>query len=517
MNSDSTHQSNTKEIIDLNKIYIQDTFTDLINALSKVIGDLYLKSIPLLSKSQNLIVPFESNIIKLLSTSTTNKSELNIIINELKVIKENYKELIKEIEVNIITFKEKAKKIFKEMKSLKSNKVEDIYNDYARKHSLKNVHLKINNDPLRKSNTLTGVNNNSNKNILKERNKTMNKNNSQDNNKLVSNFNLVKNLVTKLGEYNFIIKNHSNEEWENFNKIYGRLIVEINKAFNNMKTLKNSVVKNNLKSNNKTEKEEKNPFIMVNNNNNNVTMTTTNNNSYYNIIDKDDIKELKSANKNSETENEINLLKNKNSALEKQLQEYIEEMNKTKEEYESKYKSLNDKNTSLSKDLVNKNHEIQFLQNSNKLKVSEITKLKLIVKNNEKQLKVQKRKVDELKEKSPGNIKIKDLLGNKKGTLDNKNNEDNIKNNEELEKLENEIKILKETIEKKNENINEFEKELNLMNDKNKIFIEELNNKDIKIKDNDKYINNLKTEKEKLINNLKEHKNLEVINYNLIV
>ena len=494
MNSDSTYQSNTKEVIDLNKIYIQDTFTDLINALSKVIGDLYLKSIPLLTTSQNLIVPFESSISKLSSITTNNKSEINVIINELNKIKENYKVIIKDIDFNIKTFKEKAKKIFKEMKNQKSHKIEDIYNDYARKHSLKNGQLKINIDPLRKSNTLTGVNNNSNKNLIKERNKTTNKNNYQDKNnqsRLGLNFNLIRKLTIKLGEYNSIIKCHSNDEWENFNKIHKQLILEINKAFNNMKTLKNPLGNNHLKSISKTEKEEKNPFIMVNNNNNNVTMTTTNNNSYYNIIDKDNIKELKSVTNNSEIENEINILKNKNISLEKKLHEYEEEMIKTKEEYELKYKSLNDKNTSLSKDLVNKNHEIQFLQNSNKLKISEITKMKLIVKNNEKQLKVQKRKVDELKEKSPGNIKIKDLLGNKKGTLDNKNNEEDTKNKEELEKLENEIKTLKETIDKKDEDINELEKELNLMNDKNKIFIEELNNKDNKIKDDDKYINNL--------------------------
>ena len=62
-----------------------------------------------------------------------------------------------------------------------------------------------------------------------------------------------------------------------------------------------------------------NPFIMLNNNNNNnITMTTTNNNSYYNIIDKDNLKDLKNnnSNRNSKLENsnidlqkEINFLK----------------------------------------------------------------------------------------------------------------------------------------------------------------------------------------------------------------
>ena len=42
---------------------------------------------------------------------------------------------------------------------------------------------------------------------------------------------------------------------------------------------------------------------MVNNNNNNVTMTTTNNNSYYNIIDKDNIKEINSSSFHSKNKN----------------------------------------------------------------------------------------------------------------------------------------------------------------------------------------------------------------------
>ena len=128
---------------------------------------------------------------------------------------------------------------------------------------------------------------------------------------------------------------------------------------------------------------------MVNNNSNNVTMTTTNNNSYYNIIDKDNIKEFKTNNVPHQ-EN----LENKNNILEKKIKEYEEEMTKLKDEYELKFKTLNDRNTSLSKDLVNKNHEIQILQNSNKLKINELTKMKLILKTNERQLKVQKEKVE---------------------------------------------------------------------------------------------------------------------------
>ena len=122
--------------------------------------------------------------------------------------------------------------------------------------------------------------------------------------------------------------------------------------------------------------------------------------------------------------------------------------------------------------------------------MSELTKMKLIVKNNEKQLKVQKRKVEELKEKSPGGIKIKDLLGNKRGNINDKKNDDN-KHKEEIEKLENEIKTLNDIIDKKNEDIDELKKNLGEKNDRNNLFIEELNYKDNKIKDDDKYINNL--------------------------
>ena len=66
---------------------------------------------------------------------------------------------------NIELFKDKAKKIFAEMKNQKKNKVDALYNDYARKHSLKNEQQKLNLAPIRKSNTNNEI----------KRNKTMNK------------------------------------------------------------------------------------------------------------------------------------------------------------------------------------------------------------------------------------------------------------------------------------------------------------------------------------------------------
>ena len=507
MISDSNIQPNKKEVININNIFFEDSFIDLINNLSSSIGDLYKTSVQLIKSSHQLIFPFESNLSQLLSLSSS-KPELFSIIKELTIIKEKIKMITNSTNENIEIFKENAKKIFAEMKNQKKNKVDALYNDYARKHSLKNEQQKINLDPLRKSNPNNEI----------KRNKTLNKasgkksNTSQ--NKLGFNFNLIKNLVNKLGEYNNIIKNHSVNDYENFNKIQKQLSTEINR-FINMNIMKNIEGDDQKRLDTKTELDDKNPFMVVNNNSNNVTMTTTNNNSYYNIIDKDNIKELKSAsfhgNSKSDVTNEINIINNKNIFLEKKLKEYEEEMKKIKEDYELNYKILNDKNTSLSKDLVNKNHEIQMLQNSNKQKISEITKLKLIQKNNEKQLRVKKAKAEQQREKSPGNIKIKDLLGNKNNVIENKNNEDELNNNnkEQIKKLEEELKTLKDTINKKDENISNLEKDVEEVNNKNQSLKEEINYKDIKINDDDKLIINLRSEKDKLVNKIKEHKNLE--------
>ena len=70
------------------------------------------------------------------------------------------------------SFCEKAKEIFKEMNKKKNISVENIYNDYARKHSLKNEDQRNNLDISRRSNNMLGNKNTSNKNLKKERNKT---------------------------------------------------------------------------------------------------------------------------------------------------------------------------------------------------------------------------------------------------------------------------------------------------------------------------------------------------------
>ena len=478
MNSDTTYNSNQKDIINLNNIFFEDSFTDLINDLNKAIISLYRKYKPSITKFNQLITPFELNLSELSTIASKSESEFIHIVKNLTIIKDNFMNITKEIDNNIEIFKESAKKIFQEMKIQKKNKVEEIYNDYARKHSLKNEQQKTDLNLRRKSNMNRDL----------RRNKTQN-----DVNNISEKLGLIKNLINKLGEYNLIIKNHSETDSDNFNKIQKQLLFEINKFFK-IKTMKNI----DTKSISQAKSEDVNPFIMVNNNSNNVTMTTTNNNSYYNIIDKDNIKEFKTNNVPHQ-EN----LENKNNILEKKIKEYEEEMTKLKDEYELKFKTLNDRNTSLSKDLVNKNHEIQILQNSNKLKINELTKMKLILKTNERQLKVQKEKVEKLREKSPGIIKIKDILGKKKENTENNQINDN---KQQMDKLEEEIKILKDTLGKKDENISDLEKDMSDINDKNKVLKNEINLKDIKINSDDKIINNLKSEKQKLINKIKEQK-----------
>ena len=229
MNSDSTYQTNKKEIININNIYFEDSITDLINVLVKSIGDFYLKSLPLIKTSHQLIIPFESNLSKITSMTSTSQSDLYKIINELTIIKEKYKIITKDIDINIKIFKENAQKIFKELKNQKNNKVEDIFNDYAKRHSLKNNQLNINNDVLRKSNTI--MNSNSSKNIKKEKNKMIDINNIQEKNiqdKSGLNVNLIKNLINKLGDFHSIIKIHSMEDYETFNGIQKQLLYEIN-------------------------------------------------------------------------------------------------------------------------------------------------------------------------------------------------------------------------------------------------------------------------------------------------
>ena len=572
-------------------------------------------------------------------------SNINSIIKDFKLI------AIKS-EENLKSFIEKSKIIFKEMKNKKNSKLEEVYNDYALGNTLKINQKKeaenSNLDQLRFSHQSKTSSNSQKPN--RQRNKTNNKGAITSTNinkkRTFTSIISLKTLVQKMSEYTDIISNYSNDAKENYLNLQKQILYEVNKSLmtNTSKSVEkkaqnqnkcNSIpTYNNINVNNNIP----NPFIMVNNNSNNVTLTTTNNNSYYNIVDNENIKDLKSTtfNRNSSLENyvsnnneliqEINNLKlelqesnnknknleniikesnnnmenlkneknkyktdtdikiksleNENNELKKQYTLILEknnkendkkdesekdvspkvdesEIKKLKEEIENKTKEyeenikrlneqienqkkendkMNDENTSLSKFLADKNREIQLLQNSIKLKINELNKLKLIVKTNEKQLKVKKLKADQKKANSPNNLKIKDLLGssqkihdinsnsnNNSPNVSTNNENNNIFNKETISKLEEEIKDLKEEIEKNKEeiekakeekeslttNINALEKDISNKINENEILENELSNKNNKIEDENKIINELKSEKDKLILKLKEYKNSE--------
>ena len=656
----ANHPSGEK--ININNICFEDSFIALINKLSKAIQEYYHPTSELISKSINLIPLFEKNINQMLSILkqtnvifTSNNQNIYTNIDYFNSIKNEYKSIAIKSEENLKSFIEKSKIIFKEMKNKKNSKLEEIYNDYAlgntQKINQKNEAENSNLNQLRFSHQ-SKANSNSQK-PNRQRNKTNNKgaivstniNKKRTFNSIMS----VKTLAQKMSEYVDIISTYSNDAKENYLNLQKQILYEVNKSLmtNTSKSVEkktqnqnksNSIpTYNNINVNNNIP----NPFIMVNNNSNNVTLTTTNNNSYYNIVDNENIKDLKSTtfNRNSSLENyisnnndliqEINNLKlelqeannknknlenkikeldnmenlkknekntfdkyktdtdikiksleNENNELKKQMTLILEknnnennkkdepekeeshkvdesEIKKLKEEMENKTKEyeenikklneqidnqkkenekMNDENTSLSKFLADKNREIQLLQNSNKLKINELNKLKLIVKTNEKQLKVKKLKAEQKKANSPNNLKIKDLLGNSQKIHDinsNSNNNspnvstnhenNNIFNKETITKLEEEIKDLKEEIEKAKEeiekakeekeslttNISSLEKDISNKINEYEILENELNNKNNKIEDENKVINELKSEKDKLILKLKEYKNSE--------
>ena len=643
----TNHPSGEK--ININNIFFEDSFIDLINKLSKAIQEYYHPTLGLISKSANLILLLENNINQMRSENSQN---IFTNINNINLIKNEYKLIVKKSEENLKSFIEKSKIIFKEMKNKKNSKLEEVYNDYALGNTLKINQKKeaenSNLDQLRFSHQSKTSSNSQKPN--RQRNKTNNKGAITSTNinkkRTFTSIISLKTLVQKMSEYTDIISNYSNDAKENYLNLQKQILYEVNKSLmtNTSKSVEkkaqnqnkcNSIpTYNNINVNNNIP----NPFIMVNNNSNNVTLTTTNNNSYYNIVDNENIKDLKSTtfNRNSSLENyvsnnneliqEINNLKlelqesnnknknleniikesnnnmenlkneknkyktdtdikiksleNENNELKKQYTLILEknnkendkkdesekdvspkvdesEIKKLKEEIENKTKEyeenikrlneqienqkkendkMNDENTSLSKFLADKNREIQLLQNSIKLKINELNKLKLIVKTNEKQLKVKKLKADQKKANSPNNLKIKDLLGssqkihdinsnsnNNSPNVSTNNENNNIFNKETISKLEEEIKDLKEEIEKNKEeiekakeekeslttNINALEKDISNKINENEILENELSNKNNKIEDENKIINELKSEKDKLILKLKEYKNSE--------
>ena len=621
----------TREKININNIFFEDNFIDLINKLSKIIQEHYHLSLGLISKSAYLIPIFQNNINQISSIIENNNNnlfneskELEINIINLNSIKNEY-ELIKKItEENLKNFIQNSKNIFKEMKNIKNNKLDEIYNNYAcQKNNLNTI------DQMQRIKSINFPTSNS-KNQKSIRNKTSTRINNNNKNSL---FNLpfLKSLIYKMNEYNDIISNYSYEAMENYSKLQKQILFEINKSVNS--SMSKSVDKNkNIKIPINMNDGEKKPCILIKTNSNELTMTSTNNNSYFNIIDNDgfnigelkdlnnntfnnsnkskdlidEIKDLKlkledskSLNKtlestlresenfkksekmkfnkykieteirmkflekeNNELKNEYNHLLRKrqseeneeetttnplsaernfehNLKIENEMKKLREEMDKKKNEYElnikklneeinedkkeneKKLKILNDENTSLSKYLADKNREIQILQNSNKLKQNEINKLKLIIKNNEKQLKVKQNKENKKNVYNPNSIKIKDLLSNpNKCDIDGVNN---LYNKEIVGKLEMEITKLKEEIEELNEekdnlalNINVLESNISDKTNENMLLEKDIEEKDYKIKDDLRLINELKTEKDKLMLKLKEYKDIEELNLSQI-
>jgi hypothetical protein len=623
--------------ININNIFFEDSFIDLINKLSKSIQEYYHPSLALITKSSKSLNLFENYLNQLISAIDNNNdiytnninTELYTNINNLISIKNELKVYTIKADENLKIFMEKSKIIFKEMKTKKNDKLEDIYNDYARKNNINSINQRIsnynitNNDNEHINNLSQGGNakayrlsqmsqNHSNLNSQKrERNKTMNKTNTNYNFTHI-NIPFIKNLIVKMNEYDEIISKYSNEAKDNYTKLKKQLLFEINKSINSNSSKsverkgfnKSYTIQTNKNNTNTNVNNNNNPFIMVNNNNNNVTMTTTNNNSYYNFIDNqnlqnlnnnsfntkgldnyinnnnnniDQMKEINNlkeqlkeaniiiesmklekknynkfrneleikikslANQNNELKKENSLLlkkdskddRNKNcnediteekSMVDAEVKKLKEELENKKKEYELNFKKLNDENTSLSKCLADKNREIQVLQNNNKLKMNELNKIKLIVKTNEKQLKVKKLKADQQKANSPNTIKIKDLLSNSRNDHDNNEalspnisyNTDNPINKEMISKLESQISQLKEEKESLTSNLSVLEKDINEKISEKEILENELNNKNNIIKDENILIGELKAEKEKLIHKLKEYKNIEELNLSQI-
>ena len=621
----------TREKININNIFFEDNFIDLINKLSKIIQEHYHLTLGLISKSAYLIPIFQNNINQISSIIENNNNnlfneskELEINIINLNSIKNDYELIKKKTEENLKNFIQNSKNIFKEMKNIKNNKLDEIYNNYAcQKNNLNTI------DQMQRIKSINFTTSNS-KNQKSIRNKTSTRINNNNKNSL---FNLpfLKSLIYKMNEYNDIISNYSYEAMENYSKLQKQILFEINKSVNS--SMSKSVDKNkNMKIPINMNDGEKKPCILIKTNSNELTMTSTNNNSYFNIIDNDgfnigelkdlnnntfnnsnkskdlidEIKDLKlkledskSLNKtlestlresenfkksekmkfnkykieteirmkflekeNNELKNEYNHLLRKrqseeneeetttnplsaernfehNLKIENEMKKLREEMDKKKNEYElnikklneeinedkkeneKKLKILNDENTSLSKYLADKNREIQILQNSNKLKQNEINKLKLIIKNNEKQLKVKQNKENKKNVYNPNSIKIKDLLSNpNKCDIDGVNN---LYNKEIVGKLEMEITKLKEEIEELNEekdnlalNINVLESNISDKINENMLLEKDIEEKDYKIKDDLRLINELKTEKDKLMLKLKEYKDIEELNLSQI-
>ena len=231
----------TEEKINVNKIFFEDSFIDLINKLSKQIGEYYRKSKCLLSESFNLFTKFDKNMnqIFLLNKNNNiydfeNNQELSKIINNINVIYKELKLISTKAEENLKIFMEKANTTFKEMKEKKNKSLEEIYTDYANKNSPKTIEQNkefnagaVN--PFRLSDLSVTTSNSQNK--IKERNKTINKTQNSKNNSL-NNMKTIRNLINQMSNYNSIISHHSQKAKDNYIDLQHQILYEINKSIN---------------------------------------------------------------------------------------------------------------------------------------------------------------------------------------------------------------------------------------------------------------------------------------------
>ena len=509
-----------REKININKIFFEDSFIELINELSNTIYEYYHKSLPLLAQSSNIFQIFEKNINEIIPLSeidnnnniyyNKNNHEISTYLNDFK---KEFISILKKVEENLKLFIEKSKTIFKEMKEKKNAKVEEIYNDYAnnKKNEDKNKEFNSPNvDPLRLSH-LSKTSSGS-QNAKRERNKTNNKISSINKNNSSFKASGLKNLVSQMSKFTNIISNHSNEAKENYIKLQKQILYEINKILNvnsSKSAEKKNVAKTNTISVYNTNSTLNSPFIMVNNNNNNnVTMTTTNNNSYYNIINKDNLKEIKSpsSNRNSKLENYIssnNDLKNENN----NLKTHLEELKIENKNLEKKIEELNNNIDIIKKSEKNKlikyktDYEMKnkTLENQNNELKNKCSLLIKKLENNDQRL--DGNAID--MNPPPGEIKkLKEEIENNKIEYEQKIQKLNEEMNKDKKEIEQKLKKLNDENTSLSKFLADKNREIQILQNSNKLKINELNKLKLIVKNNEKQlkVKKLKADQQKASN-----------------
>ena len=468
----------SQEIINVNKIFFEDSFIDLINKLSKTINTYNHQSIFLISKTSNLFNKFESNIQKIVlineqniyNYNINNKQRISKVINDINLIIKEFKSMISIAEENLKIFFENAKNIFKEMKNKKNNSLEEIYNDYISHNSPKNNNQK--NEKNKNSNYKAKIISYS-QNQIKERNIINNKRSLYNSNIKLMNYVNIKKLISNMSYYNNIIANNSPKEKENYINLQKQLLFEINKSIN-LNQSKNDRIRNRIK--NKIIAEFSNNDIIRNNKsyttnkfNNEIYLTKAINNNFSN---------------NNRASSNSNLITNNSNDLKIEINNLKSQLITSKFNYKT-----------LEKKLEESNNNIDFLKKNEK---NLLNKLKINLGNKMRSLECEnielKKKYELLLQKE--NIKE----ANKKEIRENyeENNLDlELKLDEnEIIKLKKDIKNKKNeydlNIKKLNENILYLSKnledkngEIKVLQNYKKIYMNELNKLKLKTKNNE--------------------------------